>query len=148
MRPALMNLQVGLPHLLIWIAIVGILVAGCFFFRRSRRCHPKVAQRESSYSARLERRMADARRRADRPGLGDARPKLGHQPGRRGTQSLARERLNELATKQAAPTQIAMSATLNAGQCQPARWKSRKSVTLPNTKRSMALPTAPPRIMA
>ncbi|MES2633591.1 MAG: hypothetical protein V4669_11505 [Pseudomonadota bacterium] len=74
MRPALMNLQVGLPHLLIWIAIVGLLVAGYFFFRRWRRRHPKVAQRESSYSASLERRMADARRRGkgrrrvDRPG--------------------------------------------------------------------------------
>ena len=31
----------------------------------------------------------------------------------------------------AAPTVIAESATLNAGQCQPAAWKSRKSTTWP-----------------
>lgn len=39
-----MNLQVGLPHLLLWIAIVGLLAAG-YFFRRWRRRHPTVAQR-------------------------------------------------------------------------------------------------------
>jgi len=62
MRPALMNLQVGLSHLLIWIAIVGILVAGYFFFRRWRQRHPKRATREGSYSQRLGHRLAQGRK--------------------------------------------------------------------------------------
>src|SRR2546425_1824045 len=48
----------------------------------------------------------------------------------------------------AAPSVIAESATLNAGQCQPCAWKSRKSTTLPKRKRSIRLPSAPPRISA
>ena len=45
-----------------------------------------------------------------------------------------------------APTKMALSATLNAGQCQPSAWKSRKSITAPNRTRSMTLPMAPPMI--
>src|SRR5882672_1160228 len=48
----------------------------------------------------------------------------------------------------AAPSVIAESATLNAGQCQPRAWKSRKSTTWPKRKRSITLPIAPPRISA
>src|SRR5258706_368615 len=48
----------------------------------------------------------------------------------------------------AAPIVIAESATLNAGKCQPAAWKSRKSTTWPKRSRSMTLPSAPPRISA
>lgn len=62
MRPALMNLEVGLPHLLIWIAIVGLLVAGYYFFRRWRQRHPKRATREVSYSERLGHRLAEGRK--------------------------------------------------------------------------------------
>src|SRR6185369_13715810 len=47
-----------------------------------------------------------------------------------------------------APIEIAESATLNAGQCQPNAWKSRKSTTWPKRRRSMSLPIAPPRISA
>src|SRR5213592_1582645 len=43
---------------------------------------------------------------------------------------------------------MAESATLNAGQCQPKAWKSRKSTTWPKRSRSMRLPSAPPRISA
>src|ERR1700704_2020111 len=43
---------------------------------------------------------------------------------------------------------MAESATLNAGQCQPRAWKSRKSTTWPKRSRSMTLPSAPPRISA
>src|SRR5690606_28456463 len=48
----------------------------------------------------------------------------------------------------AARTVIAASATLNAGQCHPKAWKSRKSTTCPSRRRSIALPTAPPRMRA
>src|SRR5690606_6470557 len=48
----------------------------------------------------------------------------------------------------AAPTVIAASATLNAGQCHPKAWKSRKSTTCPSRRRSITLPTAPPRMRA
>ncbi len=34
-------------------------------------------------------------------------------------------------TNSTAPMQMALSATLKAGQCQPATWKSRKSITWP-----------------
>ena len=47
-------------------------------------------------------------------------------------------------TSNTAPQVIAESATLNAGQCQPQAWKSRKSTTAPIITRSMTLPTAPP----
>src|SRR5262249_47312674 len=50
--------------------------------------------------------------------------------------------------RSAAPTVIAESATLNAGQCQPAAWKSRKSTTWPKRRRSTRLATAPPGIRA
>src|SRR6266446_7520566 len=43
---------------------------------------------------------------------------------------------------------MAESAALNAGQCQPKAWKSRKSTTWPKRSRSMTLPSAPPRISA
>src|SRR5438105_2330392 len=43
---------------------------------------------------------------------------------------------------------MAESARLNAGQCQPRAWKSRKSTTWPKRSRSMTLPSAPPRISA
>src|SRR3989442_185272 len=43
---------------------------------------------------------------------------------------------------------MAESAPLNAGQCQPKAWKSRKSTTWPKRSRSMTLPSAPPRISA
>ena len=46
----------------------------------------------------------------------------------------------------ATPTQIALSATLKAGQCTEPTWKSRKSTTAPRRSRSMTLPTAPPMI--
>src|SRR3954469_16119356 len=48
--------------------------------------------------------------------------------------------------RSAAPIVIAESATLNAGQCQPAACKSRKSTTWPKRRRSTRLPSAPPRI--
>lgn len=66
MRPAIISLQVGLPHLLIWIAIVALLVAGYFVFRKWRRRHPKAARRQTTYSASLERRLANARTRDKR----------------------------------------------------------------------------------
>src|SRR5262245_32388684 len=48
----------------------------------------------------------------------------------------------------AAPMVIAESATLNAGQCQPAACRSRKTTTWPKRRRSIRLPSAPPRIRA
>src|SRR4030095_7838050 len=50
--------------------------------------------------------------------------------------------------RSAAPMVIAESATLNAGQCQPAACRSRKSTTYPKRRRSITLPIAPPRIRA
>ena len=44
----------------------------------------------------------------------------------------------------ATPRQIALSAKLNAGQCQYPIWKSRKSTTAPWRIRSTTLPIAPP----
>ena len=41
---------------------------------------------------------------------------------------------------------MAESATLNAGQCHPKKWKSIKSTTNPRFKRSIRLPMAPPII--
>src|SRR3954468_24927140 len=50
--------------------------------------------------------------------------------------------------RSAAPIVIAESAMLNAGQCQPAACKSRKSTTWPKRRRSTRFPSAPPRISA
>src|SRR5574341_2279996 len=47
-----------------------------------------------------------------------------------------------------APTVIAASATLNAGQCQPKAWTATKSATAPQATRSQRLPSAPPRMSA
>lgn len=58
MRPAVIRLEVGLPHLLIWIGFVGLLVVGYLLFWRWRRRQPKTKSRETSYSERLERRLA------------------------------------------------------------------------------------------
>src|SRR5688572_18987771 len=48
----------------------------------------------------------------------------------------------------AAPRVIAESATLNAGQCHAPACRSTKSTTWPKRKRSITLPSAPPRIEA
>lgn len=56
--------------------------------------------------------------------------------------------LSECQRSQTAPHTIAVSARLKAGQCQPAAWKSRKSVTAPRCTRSIRLPNAPPTISA
>ena len=45
-----------------------------------------------------------------------------------------------------APAVMAESAALNAGQCHPPQWKSKKSTTNPRRIRSCKLPIAPPSI--
>jgi hypothetical protein len=62
MRPAVISMEVGLPHLLVWIAIVGLLAVGYLLYRMWRRRHPKVAQRPASYSERLGHRLAEGRK--------------------------------------------------------------------------------------
>jgi hypothetical protein len=62
MRPASMSLQVGLPHLLVWIGIVALLVTGYFVYQSWRRRHPKRAARQASYSERLGLRLAEGRK--------------------------------------------------------------------------------------
>lgn len=68
MRPAVISMQVGLPHLLVWIAIVGLLAVGYLLYRMWRRRHPKVAQRPASYSERLAHRLAEGRNGQKRRG--------------------------------------------------------------------------------
>ncbi len=76
MRPSLVSLQVGLPHLLIWIGVVVLLVASLVFFRRWPHRHPKDTTRRTSYSGGLKRRFAESRMRepwraAGRPSVND-----------------------------------------------------------------------------
>ncbi len=78
MRPAVISIEVGLPHLLVWIAIVGLLAVGYLLYRMWRRRHPKVAQRPVSYSERLGRRLAESRKGQKRLGSAgsDAKERL------------------------------------------------------------------------
>lgn len=58
MRPAVPDLHVGLPLLVMWLVTVVLIVAGYLIYRRWRRKHPKVVPRETSYSEKLQQRLA------------------------------------------------------------------------------------------
>ena len=63
MRPAVPDLHIGLPLLVMWLVVVLIVVAVYLILRRWRRRHPKVVPREASYSERLQRRLAASQER-------------------------------------------------------------------------------------
>lgn len=62
MRTTLPDLHVGLPILLMWLAVVLVIVAGYLLHRAWRRRHPaKPVPRETSYSHKLQERLAARR---------------------------------------------------------------------------------------
>lgn len=58
MRPAVPDLHIGLPLLLLWIVILLLVVVGHLLYRRWRRSQPKPAPRETSYTKTLRQRLA------------------------------------------------------------------------------------------
>lgn len=63
MRPAVPDLHLGLPLLVMWLVVVLVVVAVYLILRRWRRRHPKVVPREASYSERLQHRLAESQER-------------------------------------------------------------------------------------
>lgn len=82
MRVTLPDLHVGLPILLMWLAVVLAVVAGYFLHQAWRRRHPKKpVQREASYSHKLQERLAARRGSANSKdrGLKSAGGRGGHR---------------------------------------------------------------------
>lgn len=58
-----------------WLAVVLLIIAGYLVHRAWRRRHPKVVQREGSYSEKLQQRLASTRYRGkSRRGAGTTGP--------------------------------------------------------------------------
>ena len=119
--------------------------------RRRRTCcaRPRGARRSARRTARAPARRSRWRGRRRRRSRADWRAgRRISAPSSTARRSARRWRkLSRISS--AAPTVIALSATLNAGSRPALRsGTSRKSTTLPSARRSQRLPSAPPRISA